>query len=81
MEKLNDKRLSFGQRHWFLLCILVAILSPLVVYWVRTGARKEAYKQSVNIRPAGSDTSYKVAIPAGGADSGKSAAGDSSKSH
>jgi len=81
MEKLNDKRLSFGQRHWFLLCVIVAIVSPLLVYWLRAGAHKESYEQSIHIRPAAGDTSYKVASPPGGADSAKGGAGgaDSAK--
>jgi hypothetical protein len=82
MENTNDKKLTFPQRNWLLLCILVAIISPLVVNWVRAGARKEALKQSLQIQPvneggtppantgSNQDTSYKVATPpAGGADS------------
>ncbi len=69
MENTDTKQLSFPQRNWFLLCILVAILSPLVVHWVQTGAHKESYQQSVDTRPpatggaGGTDTSYKVAAP------------------
>jgi hypothetical protein len=74
MENIS-KKLSFPQRNWFLLCVIVAILSPLVVYWVNGAAHKEAYNQATHIRPAGSDTSYKVASPPGGADSAKGAAG------
>lgn len=83
MEYTNDKKLSFPQRNWLLLCILVAIISPLVVNWVRAGAHKEALQQSLQIQPvnsggappasggAGQDTSYKVATPptGGSADS------------
>ncbi len=76
MENANDKQLSFPQRNWFLLCILVAILSPILVHLVRNGARSQAYKQSTEVRaadtaiasPNGSDTSYKVAAPPGGTD-------------
>lgn len=46
----TSKNLSFPQRNWFLLCVLVAILSPLVVHWVQVGAHKEAYQQSVDIK-------------------------------
>jgi hypothetical protein len=71
MENTNDGKLSFPQRNWLLLCIVVAVLSPLVVHWVRAGAHRRAYQQSVDIKPAGStpsggtDTSYKVASPPG----------------
>jgi hypothetical protein len=74
MDNANDKRLSFPQRNWLLLCILVAILSPLVVHWVHGAAQKKVYDQAINPRPAGNDTSYKVASPPGG-DSAKGAGG------
>jgi len=61
MENTNDRKLSFPQRNWFLLCVLTAILSPLLVHFVQVGARKQAYKQSVDIRY--SDTSNKIASP------------------
>jgi hypothetical protein len=75
----NDRTLTFPQRNWLLLCILVAILSPLVVHWIQAAAHHESYEQSTHIRPtgneaggsnppagapAGNDTSYKVASPA-----------------
>jgi hypothetical protein len=69
MENTDTKQLSFPQRNWLLLCILVAILSPLVVHWIQSGARHESYQQSVDTRPpatggaGGTDTSYKVATP------------------
>ena len=77
MENTDTKQLSFPQRNWFLLCVLVAILSPLVVHWVQAGAREKVYQQSINTRPpstqpnnpatsggaGGTDTSYKVANP------------------
>jgi hypothetical protein len=76
MDNTNDRQLSFPQRNWFLLCVIVAILSPLVVHWVQAAAHKQSYQQSVDVRPAhgdsgatgganagGKDTSYKVAAP------------------
>jgi len=77
MENTDTKNLSFPQRNWFLLCVLVAILSPLIVHWVQAGARHENYEQSINTRPpstqpnnpatsggaGGTDSSYKVATP------------------
>jgi hypothetical protein len=79
MENANDKHLSFPQRNWFILCVIVAILSPIVVHLVASGARSKVYKQSTEVRAAdtataspngaaGTDTSYKVAAPPGGAD-------------
>jgi hypothetical protein len=59
----TDKKLSFPQRNWFLLCVLVAILSPLVVHWLQTGAHKESYQQSIDIKSK--DSSYKIANPPG----------------
>ncbi|HMH34189.1 MAG TPA: hypothetical protein VK543_14225 [Puia sp.] len=61
MENTNDRKLSFPQRNWFLLCVLTAILSPLLVHFIQVGAGKQAYKQSVDIRY--SDTSNKIASP------------------
>ena len=67
MENTDNKNLSFPQRNWFLLCVLVAILSPLSVHFLQTSAQKESYKQSIDIRLSDSskpnDTSYKVAAP------------------
>jgi hypothetical protein len=70
MANTNNKRLTFPQRNWFLLCVIVAILSPLVVHWVQAGARKRVYDQETQVRDtsrsggAGSnDTSNKVASP------------------
>ncbi|MDR3711800.1 MAG: hypothetical protein P4L51_03205 [Puia sp.] len=67
MENTNDRKLSFPQRNWLLLCILVAILSPLVVHLVHRSAESESYKQSMDEKPVragnSTDTSYKVASP------------------
>ena len=64
MENTDNKNLSFGQRNWFLLCVLVAILSPLIVHLLQTGAQKESYKQSIDIHSTDSskikDSSYNV---------------------
>lgn len=43
----EDKGLNFAERHWLLLCILVAILSPLVVHWVRAAAHRESYHETI----------------------------------
>jgi hypothetical protein len=47
----NDQKLSFPQRNWFLLCVLVAILSPLVVHWIGNMAHHEAYIQATEQKP------------------------------
>jgi hypothetical protein len=67
MENTDNKSLSFPQRNWFLLCVVVAILSPILVHLLQTGAKRESYKQSIDIRSSDSsktnDSSYKVAAP------------------
>ncbi|HLK30939.1 MAG TPA: hypothetical protein VKT28_20345 [Puia sp.] len=67
MENTDNKNLSFGQRNWFLLCVLVSILSPVTVHFLQAGAKKESYKQSIDIHSADSskanDSSYHVASP------------------
>jgi hypothetical protein len=70
MENTNDKRLSFPQRNWFLLCVIVAVLSPLVVHLLHAGARKHVYDQETEVRdtaqntgPGSNDTANKVASP------------------
>ena len=65
----TDKQLSFPQRNWFLLCVIVAVLSPLVVHWVQTGAHKQAYQQSVDIQS--NDTSNRIANTPGSDTSAK----------
>jgi len=42
----NEELLSFPQRHWFLIVIVVAILSPVVFSWVQAAARHRAHQQS-----------------------------------
>jgi hypothetical protein len=76
MDNVNDKQLSFPQRNWLLLCILVAILSPIVVHLLQTGAQKENYQESIHRPPlraaaAGTDTSYKMNNPPGNDTSSK----------
>ena len=62
MENTSTK-LSFPQRNWFLLCVIVAVLSPLVVHWLSSHADKSNYNNAMMQKPAGSDTSYRVASP------------------
>jgi len=67
MENTDTKKLSFPQRNWFLICVVVAIISPLTVHFLQASAHKESYKQSIDIHTTDSsksnDTSYKVASP------------------
>jgi len=77
MDYSKDRQLTFPQRNWFLLCILVAILSPLVVHWVQAAAHKQSYQQSMEIKPVneggsapagttaagGQDSTYKMSSP------------------
>lgn len=71
----TDRKLSFPQRNWLLLCILIAIISPLLVNLIQRAAESESYKQSMHEKPVSAgnstDTSYKIASPPGGADSSK----------
>ena len=67
MENVNDKKLSFPQRNWFLMCVLVAVLSPLIVHWITIGAHGVSKEQSIDIGKRKSDTSYNVASPPGNA--------------
>ena len=80
MDNVNDKQLSFPQRNWLLLCILVAIISPILVHLMQTGAQKENYRDAITTPPpknaaAGADTSYKMNNPPGNDTSVKAAAG------
>jgi hypothetical protein len=43
-------KLSFPQRYWLLLCILVAIFSPIFVGWLNDAAHHTAYLQSIEAR-------------------------------
>lgn len=44
----NDGGLTFPERHWLLLCILMAIFSPLAVHWISAAAHRESYRQSMD---------------------------------
>jgi hypothetical protein len=65
MDNVNNKQLSFPQRNWLLLCIIVAILSPIVVHLLQSGADRENYNSAIHVRPAMTDTSYKMSSPPG----------------
>jgi hypothetical protein len=67
MENTNDRQLSFPQRNWFLLCILVAIFSPLVVHLVQAAAHKESYKESMETRPVNAGGAAPAGVTAAGA--------------
>jgi hypothetical protein len=46
----EESGLTFPERHWLLLCILVAILSPLVVHWIQGAVDKKNYGESLEQR-------------------------------
>lgn len=50
MEK-DGSQLSFPQRHWLLLCVLIAILSPLLVHWIQAGTTQVKYQDAVHQKP------------------------------
>ena len=77
MENTN-RDLSFPQRNWFLLCVLVAILSPLIVHWVQVGAHKEARQQSIDIKTKSSSDQISNTP---GTDSGSAKKATDSTSH
>jgi len=45
-------KLSFPQRYWLLLCILVAVFSPIFVGWLNDAAHHTAYIQAIEARGA-----------------------------
>lgn len=46
-DRAENEKLSFPQRYWLLLCILVAVLSPIIVGWLNAAAHHVIYKQAV----------------------------------
>jgi len=62
----NEQRLSFGQRNWLLIAIIVAIVSPIVVGWLQAGRNSQLYNETKEQRP-GSITS---GSPSSGTDTG-----------
>jgi hypothetical protein len=65
MDNVDNKRLSFPQRNWLLLCIIVAILSPIVVHLLQSGADSKNYNAATH--PVMTDTSYKMSASPGNA--------------
>jgi hypothetical protein len=73
MDSMKESGLTFPQRHWLILCIVIAILSPIVVQALQNLAHKTNYNQATEVKPVRSgagalpadakDTSYKVAAP------------------
>jgi len=88
MENNNQKKLTFPQRNWLLLCILAAILSAMAVHFVQTAAQKENYRQSiesVHRDTSGRDTANQMSSPPGSTgakkDSGAGKKGADSAKH
>lgn len=42
MENTNNRRLTFPQRNWLLLCLVTALITALVYYFVDTSKRNSA---------------------------------------
>jgi len=61
----EDKGLNFAERHWLLIAIFVAILSPLVVHWVQAAAHRESYHESMDQKPLNGGVG--ATSPSGGA--------------
>jgi hypothetical protein len=52
MDSVNsNNHLSFPQRYWFLLCLVVAILSPILVNSLQALAHKTSYNQAMDQKP------------------------------
>jgi hypothetical protein len=53
MDSVNSSndRLSFPQRYWLLLCIVVAIVSPILVNSLQVLAHRTSYNQAMNQKP------------------------------
>lgn len=60
----ENEKLSFPQHYWLLLCIVVAIFSPLAVNWLDAAAHHMAYKQATESTSANSSSGS--ASPSGG---------------
>ncbi len=63
MEKNNNSRLSFPQRYWWLLCIVVCFASPVAWHYIRRGFRGNQSKQMIQIENAKSSDSFTNAPP------------------
>ncbi|HEV2354851.1 MAG TPA: hypothetical protein VGR89_11435 [Puia sp.] len=71
----HEERLSFPQRNWLLLCVIVAIVSPIFVHAIHVEVARKWYNHSVRQRQNAvgtnnsdsekvtRDTSYHVASP------------------
>lgn len=46
-EYTAERRLSFPQRYWLLLCIFAAIFSPICVGWLNAAAHHMRYKEAI----------------------------------
>jgi len=72
MDSAKDKQLTWPQKNWLLLCILVAILSPMITNRIRAGAQRESYKESTHKASTEPDTNAKnIARDSGAREGGK----------
>jgi hypothetical protein len=65
----DRQELSIPQRYWLVLCILVAIFSPIVVGWLDAAAHHLSYKEATEQRSvsggSGGSTPSGGAVPLG----------------
>jgi len=70
MDNVKDRNLSFPQRNWLWLCLLSAILSPLLLHFLQAGAKRRNYDSAIRRLSSDSararDSSYNVASPPAG---------------
>lgn len=65
----RERRLTFPQRNWLLLCILTAIIVAIAYYLVDTGVRNNTTPQEIQTTTGptntanGGDTSHTEGIP------------------
>ncbi|HET6255999.1 MAG TPA: hypothetical protein VFE32_18125 [Puia sp.] len=66
----NERALSFPQRHWLLLCVAVAIISPLLVNGISAEAHHKLHRQSngspngvTGVNPPRPDSSASGSLP------------------
>ena len=52
----HEQQLSFGQRYWLLICIIVAIVSPIAVGWLQAGRHHDLYNEEMEQRRPGAQS-------------------------
>jgi hypothetical protein len=49
----RQQQLSFPQRYWLLIVIVVAIVSPIIVGWLDAAAHQHNYREATEQRAVG----------------------------